>query len=211
MRSKGCPRHLAVSPPRFFGRSANSDYDVGEHGVDAIRNGPDECYEEGCGRLHIGLFNEFDHSELRGPVDGHQEVELAFGRSHFRQIDREEADRIAVELLPPGFVAFHLRQPADAMAFQTTMKRRSGQVRDRGLQGVQAVVQRQERVLAKRAYDGPSLPRQNRRPRHGWPSPAIRGRVAPPPLSDSLLVDAMPPRQRPQTLLTMLYRSTDRL
>jgi hypothetical protein len=34
--------------------------------VDAIRNGSDECFEEGCGRLHIGLFNEFDHSELRG-------------------------------------------------------------------------------------------------------------------------------------------------
>jgi hypothetical protein len=44
--------------------------------VDAIRNGPDECFEEGCGRLHFGLFNEFDHSELRGPVDGHEEVEL---------------------------------------------------------------------------------------------------------------------------------------
>jgi hypothetical protein len=32
---------------------------VGEHGVNAIRNGCDECFEEGCGRLQIGLFNEF--------------------------------------------------------------------------------------------------------------------------------------------------------
>jgi hypothetical protein len=123
----------------------------------------------------------------------------------------EEADRIAVELLPPGLVAFHVGQPADAMAFQTTMKRRPGQVRDRGLQGVEAVVQRQERVLAKRDEDGLLLHRQNRRPRHGWPSPAIRGRVVPPPLSDSLRVDAMPRGPRSQTLLTMLYRSTDRL
>jgi len=29
---------------------------VGEHGVDAIRNGFDECFEEGSGRLHIGLL-----------------------------------------------------------------------------------------------------------------------------------------------------------
>src|SRR5258708_25237446 len=198
-------------PSTILRQIGELDSVVGEHSVDAIGNCPNECFEEGCGRLHIGLFKEFDHSELRGPVDGHEEVEFAFGRSHFRQIDMEEADRIAVELLPPGLVAFHLGRPADAMAFQPTVMRRSGQARDRGLQGVEAVVQRQERVLAKRDDDGLLLHRQNRRPRHGWPSPAIRGRVAPPPLSDSLLVDAMPPRQRPQTLLTMLYRSTDRL
>src|SRR5258708_6886570 len=122
-------------PSTILRQIGELDSVVGEHSVDAIGNGCDECFEEGSGRLHIGLFNEFDHSELRGPVDGHEEVELALGRSHFRQIDMEEADRIAVELLPPGLVAFHLGQP----------------------------------------------------------------------------VDAMPPRQRPQTLLTMLYRSTDRL
>jgi hypothetical protein len=76
MQSKGCPRHLAVSPPRFFSRSANWISVSVSTVVDAIRNGPDECFEEGCGRLHFGLFNEFDHSELRGPVDGHEEVEL---------------------------------------------------------------------------------------------------------------------------------------
>ena len=89
---------------------------VGEHGVDAIRNG---------------------HSELRGPVDGHEEVELAFGRSHFGQIDMEEADRIDVELLLPGLVSLDLRQPADAMPFQTTVQRGASQLWNRGLQGVQ--------------------------------------------------------------------------
>ena len=112
---------------------------VGEHGVDAIRNGFDECFEEGCGRLHIGLFNEFDHSELRGPVDGHEEVELALGRSHFGQIDMEEADRIDVEPLLPGLVSLDLRQPADAMPFQSTVQRGASQLRNRGLQGVESL------------------------------------------------------------------------
>src|SRR5260370_8146210 len=72
---------------------------VGEHGVDAIRNGSDECLEEGSGRLHIGLFHEFDHSELRGPVDGHEEVELAFARSHFAHVHMKEAHPITAQLL----------------------------------------------------------------------------------------------------------------
>ena len=95
---------------------------VGEHGMDAIRNGLDECFKERCRSSHICLFDEFDHSELRGAVDGHEQVELAFGGSHLGQVDVEEADRIGVELLPPGLVAFHVRQTADAMTFQTPMK-----------------------------------------------------------------------------------------
>ncbi len=146
---------------------------VGEHGVDAIRNGSDECFEEGSGRLHIGLFNEFDHSELRGPVDGHEEVELAFGRSHLSQIDMEEADRIAVELLPPGLVSLHLWQPADAMPFQTTVQRGASQLWNRGLQGVQTVIERQESVLAKRNDDGLLLDGQDGRPGNCWASPMI--------------------------------------
>jgi hypothetical protein len=95
------------------------------------------------------FFDELDDRELRGPVDGHEEIEFALGGAHLRQVDVDEADRIAVELLPSGLVALHLRQPTDAMAFKTTMQRGSSQLGDRGLQGVEAVVERQERVLAK--------------------------------------------------------------
>jgi hypothetical protein len=148
---------------------------VGEHGVDAVRNGFDERFEEARGRLHIGLFNKFDHSELRGPVDGHEEVELAFGRSHLGQVDMEEADRIAVELLPPGLVSLHLWQPADAMPFQATVQRGACQRWNRGLQGVQTVIERQERVLAKRDDDGLLLHRQYGGPGNCWSSPVICG------------------------------------
>ena len=95
---------------------------VGEHGMDAIRNGLDECFKERCCGSHIRLFDEFDHRELRGAVDGHEQVELAFGGPDLGQVDMKEADRIRVELLPLGLVAFHVRQAADAMTFQAPMK-----------------------------------------------------------------------------------------
>ena len=115
---------------------------VGEHGVDAVWNGFDECFKEGRGSSHICFFDQFDYGELRSSVDGHEEVELALSGPHLGQVDVEEADRIAVELLPPGLVTFHLGQTADAMAFETTVQRRSGQLRNRGLQGVETVVER---------------------------------------------------------------------
>jgi hypothetical protein len=184
---------------------------VGEYGVDTIWNGFDERLEERGGSLHICSFDEFDHSELRGSVDGHEQVELAFGRSHLSQVDVEEADRIGVELLPASLVPLNLGQAADAMAFQTTMKRRACELRDRGLKSIEAVVERQKRVLAKRHDDGFLFDRQNRRPRNGGTGPAIGSGLALLPLGDGLLVDAMTPGQCPHALLTMLYRSTDRL
>ncbi len=48
-------------------------------------------------------------SELRSPVDSDEQVELAFGSSHLGQVDVEEADRIGVELLSLGLVAFDIR------------------------------------------------------------------------------------------------------
>jgi hypothetical protein len=122
--------------------------------VDAIRNGLDKCFKERDGCSRVGPFHEFHYGELRGAVDGYEEVELAFGGSHLGQVDVEEADRIGVELLGARLVPLDLRQAADAMAFQATMKRRASELRDGGLQGVQAVVERQQRVLAKPDDDG---------------------------------------------------------
>src|SRR5450756_1834321 len=82
---------------------------IGEHGMDVIRNGLEECFEERCCGSHICLFDEFDHSELRGAVDGNEQVELAFRSPHLGQVDVEEADRIGVELLPLRLVAFDIR------------------------------------------------------------------------------------------------------
>ena len=53
----------------------------------------------------------------------------------------EEADRIGVELLPLGLVAFHDWQATDAVILQTPMQRRASEQRSRGLERVQAVVE----------------------------------------------------------------------
>src|ERR1700676_2951745 len=66
------------------------------------------------------------------------------------------------------------------------------------------------RSPTKRHDDGLLLNGKNGGPGTAGPRPAIRGRVPLPPLGNGLRVDAMPPSQHPQALLTMLYRATDR-
>ena len=117
MAAEACGWSLAV-----LGQVGELDAVVGEHGVDAVRNRFNERFEEGGSGPHICFFDEFDHRELRGPVDGHEQVELALGRSYLSQVDMEEADRISVELLPASLIAFHIGQTADAVTFQTPMK-----------------------------------------------------------------------------------------
>jgi hypothetical protein len=206
MGPEACGWPLAV-----FRQVGELDTVIGEHGVDAVRNGFDERFEERGSSLHVCFFDELDHSELRGAVDGYEQVELAFGGPDLGQVDMEEADRIGVELLPPGLVAFDLRQTADAVTLQTPMKGRASELWDRSLQRIEAVVQRQQRVLAKRHDDGFLFDRKNRRPGNGWAGATVGSRLALPPLGNGLRVDPMTPSQCPHALLTMLYRSTDRL
>jgi hypothetical protein len=95
---------------------------VGEHGVDAIWNCFHERVEERGGRSHVGSFHEFHDSELRCAVDGYEQVELALGGPHLGQVDVEEADLIAVELLLTRLIALDLGQTAYAMSLQAPMK-----------------------------------------------------------------------------------------
>jgi len=80
---------------------------------------------------------------------------------------------MAVELFSAKFVSPKLQQAADAIAFQTTMKRRAGESRDRGLESIEAVVERQTRVLAKRYDEVFLLDRQNHGPGSGRAGAAI--------------------------------------
>ncbi|MBJ7542581.1 hypothetical protein JDN41_03315 [Rhodomicrobium udaipurense] len=73
----------------------------------------------------------------------------------------EEADRIGLELFLCGLVAFRFRQPADPVSLQTAMQRGPRQMRNGRLQGVKAIVERQERMPAKGDDDRFLLRRQN--------------------------------------------------
>ena len=59
-----------------------------------------------------------------------------------------DANRVSLEGLLAGFVAADLRQPADPVALQTALQPRAGQVRDGGLERIEAIVERQEGVPA---------------------------------------------------------------
>lgn len=82
----------------------------------------------------------------------------------------EIADRIGLELsFGDGLIA-DFRQLRDAMTLQATMQRRPCEMRDRRLQGVKAIVQREERMPAEGDDDRLVLNRQN-----GWKSkPCLR-------------------------------------
>lgn len=82
-------------------------------------------------------------------------------------------------------------------------------MRDGRLKGIETIVQRQQRVLAK-GDDGRLFFRgQHRRLRVFGTRRKIGNRCPVPPLRNCLLIDAVALGQRPQALLTMLYCSTD--
>src|ERR1700692_1945359 len=83
-------------------------------------------------------------------------------------------------------------------------------MRDRRLQGIETIIERQQRMAAEGDDDRLLPDRQHRGLRlapAGW---QIGDRTALLPLCDGLRVDPVAPCQSPQARLTMLYRSTDR-
>src|SRR5258705_1953360 len=94
----------------------------------------------------------------------------------------EEADRIDVEHLLAGLVSLDLRQPADAMPFQATVQRGASQLRNRGLQGVQTVIERQQSVLANRNDDGLLLRGQDGGAGNCWTRSTVCRWTSVPPL-----------------------------
>ena len=91
--------------------------------MDLVRNGGDQGHEEGGGGDAGRVLDELREGELAGPIDGHEEVELAFGGLHLGDVDVEEADRVGLELLLVRLVAFDVGQPRYAVALQATVQR----------------------------------------------------------------------------------------
>src|SRR5262245_38347549 len=84
-------------------------------------------------------------------------------------------------------------------------------MRDRRLQGVEAIIERQQGVATKGDDNRLFLDREHRRSRLSLAGRQIGRRRPPLPLRHGLLIDPVALSQRPQARLTMLYRSTDRL
>ena len=117
--------------------------------MDLVGDGFDQPLEEVARRALFGLPMKLDESELARPVDGHEHVEPAFGGPHLGKIDVEEADRVGLELGLGGRLAFDFGQAADAVTLQAAVQRRSGEMRKGRLEGIEAVVERQQGVPPK--------------------------------------------------------------
>ena len=96
---------------------------VGQNCVDFVGNGLEQGDEERTGRFPASLPDQLSDGELAGAVDGDEQVELAFGGLHLGDVDMEEADRVALELLLVGLVALDSGKPRDAMPLQAAMQR----------------------------------------------------------------------------------------
>ena len=67
---------------------------IGEHGMDRIGHSLDQGVEKSRGDLGVGSFGKLDEGKLRGPVDGDEQMELAFLGAHFGDIDVEITDGV---------------------------------------------------------------------------------------------------------------------
>jgi hypothetical protein len=105
-----------------------------------------------------GLRGQRGVGKRASAVDGDQQVELAFCGPYVGTRDVEVADRLRLECFLRRLVAFQIWQAAEAMPLKAPMPGRSGQVRPRGLHGIQAVIQWQQRRLAAGDHERCFLP-----------------------------------------------------
>ena len=188
---------------RLFGKLAAI---IGQDRMDTVRRPLDQPPEECTSVFAFGAFGQFCKDKLGGAINSHKEFELALLGSDMADVQMKVADGICLETLL-GWLAFRLRQAVDAMALETVMKGRPGQMRDRILQRVKTVIQRQKGLSTEghnkaffffAEHSGSALFRSHRQ---------VFDRIALLPLRDRLGVDAIPLCQLPYALLTILYRS----
>lgn len=80
------------------GQVGKLDTVVGANGVDRAGHVRNKRVQEGSGFMDRRLRRELDEGEFRRPIDGNEEIELAFGRLHLGDVDVDVADRAGLEL-----------------------------------------------------------------------------------------------------------------
>jgi len=184
---------------------------IGQDGVQRVWHGFEQRFKE-CDRGRpVSLVVELGEGELGGAVDRDEQVELAFLGSDLGNIDVEVADWVRLELLLCRLVAGHVGQPADAVALKAAMQGRARQVWDGGLQRVEAVIERQQRMAAEGDDHRLLLDGEHSRVNGLRPHARIADARPLAPLLDGRRADPVTPGERPYALFTPLYRSTDRL
>ncbi|AMB45849.1 hypothetical protein Y590_13085 [Methylobacterium sp. AMS5] len=170
--------------------------------VDAVGHRHDQITQE-LRRLHLAsALDKMNEGELAGTVDRHEQVQLALFGADLCDIDMEVADRILLEALLLGLVAFDFRQAADAVPLQAPVQAGAGQMGDRGLQTVEAVVQRQQGMPPESDDDRLLLRCQNGRARLLRTHGRVGRRLPITPLLDRRRADAVAFSRRSHAFLT---------
>jgi len=116
----------------------------------------------------------------------------------------EEADGVGLELLLRWLVAFQVREAGDAVPLEAPVQRRARQVRDRGLQRIEAVVEREQAMAAEGDDHRLLLEGQHRGMRLGRTHRPVGHRLAPAPLLDRGRADPVAAGQRSYAFFTPL-------
>lgn len=183
---------------------------VGEDGVDAVRKGSDQLFEELRRRAAVGLGDESCKGEFGSAVDGDEKEELAFCGANFGEIDMEIADGVGLELLAGWAGGVEVWQTANAVTLKATVQSGAGEVRNGGLESVKAIVEREQGVFAEGHGDGFLFAGERRGTRLLRPHGSVINKGAPLPLLDRFGVDPVTLRELQEALLTMLDRPTHR-
>lgn len=91
--------------------------------VDRIRQRLDQIAQERRRRHFSGFLHQLDKGELRCPVNGDKQVQLALLGAHFGDVDMKIADGVSLEFLFARFVSSHLWQTRYPVALKAAMQR----------------------------------------------------------------------------------------
>src|SRR5271168_225336 len=124
------PDRLAVLDRKFDISSGRTDIsgrgEVGavvcQHDVDLVGDRFDKRPEEVPCDPASGFLMQFDEGELRGSINGDQQVELTLFRADLGDVDVEVAKWIGFELPLVGSVSLDIRQAGNAMALKTAVQ-----------------------------------------------------------------------------------------
>lgn len=108
-----------------------------------VRDSGKKDFQDSDGGWPIDLLVQSREGKLRGPVDGDERMELALMGAHVGDVDVDEADRVGPKRAFGCVLTFDIRQAGDPTTLQTPMQGRAYEVRDRDLQGVEAIAERQ--------------------------------------------------------------------
>ena len=93
-----------------------------QNNVEPMGQGCDKVAQKRRNGYPAGLLVQFNQGELGSAVDGNAEMQLAYGRMNFSNINVEVAVRVGFEHLLRSLVAVNLGRAADIVPLKAAVK-----------------------------------------------------------------------------------------